>query len=204
MDFVLGRKFIPNFDKASSHTHKSAELLIRDDLAKYHPHLKNSEKIIEEYIGSTKPGIETVKAEADYLTDSWYSSKAANIGKAYTELFNGAQVYLYEFAAQPSLTRVLNPRPYDFKRADHCDDLLFFLGFPFLPHLQERGLTFTLQERELSRKLMKILATFAETGSPEISKMLSWPPFPKSVYINDTLTIRNKFRQKRMNLFEDH
>uniref|UniRef100_F6UTQ2 Carboxylic ester hydrolase n=1 Tax=Ciona intestinalis TaxID=7719 RepID=F6UTQ2_CIOIN len=199
MDFILGEKMIPNYNKVSSHTPKSAESLIRNDLAKYHPQLKNPDRIVREYLTNIKPGIDTVKAESDYLTDSWYTSKLVTVANAHKGA--GGTVYMYEFTKQPSLNQGLKPRPVDFKRADHCDDMIFFQGIPFLPGLKERGLTFTQGEKDLSRKLMNLLANFARNGSPNSIGSVSWPQYPEYVLINDTMSVHSGFREQKVKLF---
>ena len=76
---------------------------------------------------------------------------------------------MYNFAHQPSFydneqLRKLIQRPHNFNRADHSDDIAFFLGFPFLPGLSDHGVTFTDEEKQLSQRLMHTIVTFAQTG----------------------------------------
>lgn len=73
---------------------------------------------------------------------------------------------MYKFAPRPSFYQntQLFPRPFNYGRADHTDGVVFMFGFPFLPGLEQKGMSFTDSEKQLSRKLMKVLASFAKTG----------------------------------------
>ena len=78
----------------------------------------------------------------------------------------GADVYFYQFSKKLSYydkTKFIQ-RSKEVDRADHGDDQPLFFGFPFLPEIVKNGLTFTEEEKLLSRYMMKMLATFAKTG----------------------------------------
>ena len=81
-------------------------------------------------------------------------------------LDNGANVYFYQFSKKPRYYDSTNKitRTYEVKRPDHSEDQGFLLGYPFLPEIYGRGMTFTEDEVLLSRKLMHTLASFAKTG----------------------------------------
>ena len=68
-----------------------------------------------------------------------------------------------------------NFRP-DFVKTDHFDDISYMYGFPFLPefYLLWEGASFTEQEKEFAKRVMKIWSNFAMTGTP------GWNKYDKS------------------------
>ena len=76
-------------------------------------------------------------------------------------------MYFYHFATRPSFydNKILSlKRSLPVTKADHYDDFVFFFGFPFLSGVAEKGLTFTEEEKVQSKNMMRMLASFAETG----------------------------------------
>ncbi|CAK8695060.1 unnamed protein product [Clavelina lepadiformis] len=207
-DFVLGRKVIPRNMRGSLMTRSNAEKVIRENIIKYFPEIfENRQKVddlFKEYLGeNSSDGIELTKGVVECLADALFNYNSIRGASIYKDA--GTDVYFYKFDMKPSFyyNSALGMHiPYNFNRADHSDDLPFFLGFPFLSEFKAKGMTFTSQEKNMSLKMMKMLATFAKDGVPNPDKSFDWPQYPSFVCINQTLTVETNFRQRQMKLWE--
>ena len=84
----------------------------------------------------------------------------------------GGDVFQYELQLIPkhshdrNFSGNLNLKP-EWSRSDHCDDTLFMFGVPFLSGKYAQGdVRFTVEEENLSRRMMKAWADFARSGDP--------------------------------------
>ncbi|KAM8776523.1 carboxylesterase 5A [Rhynchonycteris naso] len=86
----------------------------------------------------------------------------------------GAPVYFYEFRHRAKCFE--NTRP-DFVKADHTDEIRFVFGGAFLKGDVVMFEGATVEEKSLSRKMMRYWANFARTGDPNGENLPQWPAY---------------------------
>uniref|UniRef100_A0A8D2Q208 Carboxylic ester hydrolase n=1 Tax=Zosterops lateralis melanops TaxID=1220523 RepID=A0A8D2Q208_ZOSLA len=109
--------------------------------------------IIDEYLGDTEDPAELRDRFLDLLGDMAIVMPAIK---------SGAPTYFFEFQHRPSAYWDSKP---DYVKADHGDEVGFVFGGPFL------------EERNLSRTLMKYWANFARNGNPNGEGLVEWPSY---------------------------
>ncbi|XP_077484633.1 acetylcholinesterase-like [Amblyomma americanum] len=92
-----------------------------------------------------------------YCPSRFFAESHSRRGRVYGQIF----AHRSEMATTPEWIGVT-----------HMDDVPYTFGIPFL----EEG-NYTDQDREFSLKIMKSLATFAETGTPAFYEIPIWPQF---------------------------
>nr|XP_046227122.1 cocaine esterase-like [Scatophagus argus] len=99
----------------------------------------------------------------------------------------GVPVYVYEFQHSPLVHSGTRPT---FVKADHYDDVLFFLGSYFCTgHTVVTG-PVSHEEEELSKLAMAYAANFARNGSPNGPGLVEWP-----LYDHDKNYLKLNLRQ---------
>ena len=79
----------------------------------------------------------------------------------------------------------LKPR---WSRCDHCDDTIYMFGLPFLSGQYIQGdVTFTEDELDLSRNMMRSWADFARSGSP------GWAQYNPQTKIRKLIGVKSEF-----------
>ncbi|XP_066206348.1 carboxylesterase 5A isoform X2 [Saccopteryx leptura] len=86
----------------------------------------------------------------------------------------GAPVYFYEFQHRAHCFQDSRP---DFVKADHTDEIRFVFGGAFLKGDVVMFEGATMEEKSLSRKMMKYWANFARTGNPNGKNLPQWPAY---------------------------
>uniref|UniRef100_A0A8D2Q0I6 Carboxylic ester hydrolase n=1 Tax=Zosterops lateralis melanops TaxID=1220523 RepID=A0A8D2Q0I6_ZOSLA len=113
-----------------------------------------------EYLGDTEDPAELRDRFLDLLGDMAIVMPAIKALNYYRE--SGAPTYFFEFQHRPSAYWDSKP---DYVKADHGDEVGFVFGGPFL------------EERNLSRTLMKYWANFARNGNPNGEGLVEWPSY---------------------------
>uniref|UniRef100_A0A8U8BZX8 Carboxylic ester hydrolase n=1 Tax=Geospiza parvula TaxID=87175 RepID=A0A8U8BZX8_GEOPR len=116
--------------------------------------------ILDEYLGDTEDPAELRDGFLDLLGDMAIVMPAIKALNYHRE--SGAPTYFFEFQHRASAFRDSKP---DYVKADHGDEVGFVFGGPFL------------EEKNLSRTLMKYWANFARNGNPNGEGLVEWPSY---------------------------
>ncbi|KAM5138775.1 fatty acyl-CoA hydrolase precursor, medium chain-like [Mantella aurantiaca] len=128
---------------------------------------------LEEYFGDTDDPLEIRENFLELQGDVMFVIPALRIAKHHRD--SGSPVYFYEFQRRPSLYAVSRP---PWVKADHCDDLVFVFGGPFLRDgAFYKSHNYPEEEKTLSRTVMRYWANFARTGDPNGPGLVRWPQY---------------------------
>ncbi|XP_041670460.1 carboxylesterase 5A-like isoform X2 [Cheilinus undulatus] len=114
----------------------------------------------------------------------------------------GVPVYFYEFQHSPQMFRGTRP---SFVKADHYDDISFFLGYPFLTGDISIKDPVPQEEEELSRIMMAYIANFACNGSPNGPGLVEWPRYDHNesyLKLNLQQTVGQRLKQNRAHFMD--
>ncbi|NXW29211.1 EST5A Carboxylesterase, partial [Phaetusa simplex] len=128
--------------------------------------------IVDEYLGNTDDPAELRDRFLDLLGDVGIvmpSIKALNYHRE-----SGAPAYFFEYQHRP--TAYWDSKP-EYVKADHGDEVAFVFGGPYLAGDIQLRSEFTVEEKNLSRTLMKYWANFARNGNPNGEGLVEWPSY---------------------------
>ncbi|KAK6962801.1 acetylcholinesterase [Biomphalaria glabrata] len=148
-----------------------------------HPHRSNQivkDAILHYYRNWLKPEDEwELLRSIDRAASDYYFVCAVNyLARSYAR--NDAPVYYYWFNHRWSA----NPWP-AWMGVLHADEIWFVFGHPF-----NSSLSFTEEERQLSKDMMRYWGNFAKTGNPNEPGTMHWPLFKdgEQAYLNFTIS----------------
>uniref|UniRef100_A0A452IRN6 Carboxylic ester hydrolase n=1 Tax=Gopherus agassizii TaxID=38772 RepID=A0A452IRN6_9SAUR len=126
--------------------------------------------VADEYLGDTDDPAELRDRFQDLMGDILFVIPALQVSKYHRD--SGAPLYFYEFQHRPSTFKDTKP---DFVKADHGDEVGFVFGGPFLRGDAVIVADATVEEKHLSRTIMKYWANFARNGNPNGDGLVEWP-----------------------------
>ncbi|XP_028624440.1 pyrethroid hydrolase Ces2e-like isoform X4 [Grammomys surdaster] len=126
-----------------------------------------SDLLMEEYMGNTED-TETLQAQfREMMGDFMFIIPALQVAHFQR---SHAPVYFYEFCHEANYLKDVRP-PH--VKADHGDEVPFVFGNSFWG----MKLDLTVEEKLLSRRMMKYWANFARHGNPNSEGLPHWPVF---------------------------
>jgi len=155
-----------------------------------------------------------IKMFTDFLSDIVFVIPIVSASCAHSA--NNQPTYLYQMKQKPDLNHSLLNGPTitkkpDFVSCDHCDDLYFVWGTPFIKgELNHEGAYFTDEEIELSLQVMKYFTNFAAFGDPNIGQPVdvNWPKYDAltgdqlHLELKSSLTVGKNLAMDKMALFK--
>lgn len=139
------------------------------------PHLlEQGDEYLERIIETYRP---TSKEDAYFYSEifcKWWGDLFLGLGPVFTadrysqvnETFMYEMIHKSAHSHDPEFSGKLRLKP-RWSRCDHCDDTIYMFGVPFLSGKYIQGdITFTEEEINLSRSMMKSWADFARSGTP--------------------------------------
>ncbi|XP_069463193.1 fatty acyl-CoA hydrolase precursor, medium chain-like [Ambystoma mexicanum] len=128
--------------------------------------------LIDEYMGDTEDPQEVRNGFLEIVGDLLFVVPSVKAARLHSE--SGYPVFMYEFQHRPSVYSTTKP---DYVKSDHCDEIGFVFGFPFLNNEVKLIGEATEEEKTLCRTMMKYWANFARNGDPNGDGLSKWSVF---------------------------
>ncbi|KAM9854622.1 pyrethroid hydrolase Ces2e-like [Aulostomus maculatus] len=130
------------------------------------------ELMLEEYIGSGEDRVKNRDGFTELFGDMLFTIPAIKAANAHRDA--GAQVYLYEYQYPPKFMAARRP---SFVGSDHGDEIFTVLGFCFTTTHVILNYECSVEEEQLSKRMMSYWGNFAGTGSPNGDGLAFWPKY---------------------------
>ncbi|XP_068938887.1 liver carboxylesterase 1-like [Petaurus breviceps papuanus] len=151
--------------------------------------------VTEVYLGVTEDPVKKKDLFLDMLGDLMFGLPSVAVAQFHRA--SGAPTFLYQFQHRPSFWGNLKSATI---RADHGDEFFFVFGIPFLRE------SFTQEEKQLSRTMMKYWANFARNGNPNGEGLLNWPVYDQNeeyLQINITMKTGKNLKEKELSFWNE-
>ncbi|XP_077528699.1 acetylcholinesterase-like [Haemaphysalis longicornis] len=163
--------------------HLGGRALQRSLHTAFSPWLENGPQgMLSEYTTHARDGPSLRRQYVDYISDSVFVCPMHFAAERHSK--RGQSIYSYVFGHRPTVNlfgQRDQPLP-SWMRTPHSFDLMYLFGAPLVD--QE---TFDAEDASVSSMLLRILATFATTGVPELPGNQLWPKYsaecPISAYL---------------------
>ncbi|XP_078400802.1 fatty acyl-CoA hydrolase precursor, medium chain-like [Cetorhinus maximus] len=127
---------------------------------------------VDEYMGDTQDKTKIRDLHLELISDLLFLVPTVHFARIHRDA--GNSVFLYEFQHRPSVHGSRRP---EFVKSDHCDEMGFVFGNPFLEEGLQLLVNTTEEELVLSRTVMAYWANFAKNGNPNGEGLEFWPVF---------------------------